>query len=173
MTVNVWRLPRGGLLECWGLRRLHGVGAAPSSDDDGYTVTVTLRRVTLRRLRSDVHIVTPRPCIISSITTARYHSTGPPAQFFTHSHARAHVQNVLTHPLTQQEHGRGAILEPLGRKVCDVECAQGLLVGGRTVCQGSLGGGKGPKCRGDFSAFFFSILFYSPGTQSEDLLVLF
>ncbi|CAM9756414.1 unnamed protein product, partial [Ectocarpus fasciculatus] len=47
-----------------------------------------------------------------------------------------------------QEHGRGAILDPLGCKVCHVECAAGVLVGGRTVCPGSLGGGKGPKCRG-------------------------
>eukprot|EP00904_Undaria_pinnatifida_P012606 jgi/Undpi1/8476/HiC_scaffold_25.g10943.m1 len=69
----------------------------------------------------------------------------------------AHGDGILTWPdggkfigkyVAGKEHGRGAILEPLGRKVCDVECAEGLLVGGRTVCQGSLGGGKGPKCRG-------------------------
>lgn len=52
----------------------------------------------------------------------------------------------------RQEHGRGAILDPKGCKVCDVECAAGLLVGGRTVCPGSLGGGKGPKCRGASSS---------------------
>lgn len=52
-------------------------------------------------------------------------------------------------PWRRQEHGRGAILDPLGCKVCDVECAAGVLVGGRTVCPGSLGGGKGPKCRGE------------------------
>ncbi|CAM9462870.1 unnamed protein product [Ectocarpus sp. 4 AP-2014] len=69
----------------------------------------------------------------------------------------AHGDGMLTWPdggkfigkyVMGKEHGRGAILDPLGCKVCDVECAGGVLVGGRTVCPGSLGGGKGPKCRG-------------------------
>ncbi|CAM9502234.1 unnamed protein product, partial [Scytosiphon promiscuus] len=69
----------------------------------------------------------------------------------------AHGDGILTWPdggkfigkyVHGKEHGRGAILDPLGCKVCDVECAAGVLVGGRTVCPGSLGGGKGPKCRG-------------------------
>eukprot|EP00752_Nemacystus_decipiens_P009592 g8570.t1 len=69
----------------------------------------------------------------------------------------AHGDGMLTWPdggkfigkyVNGKEHGRGAILDPKGCKVCDVECAAGVLVGGRTVCPGSLGGGKGPKCRG-------------------------
>ena len=51
-----------------------------------------------------------------------------------------------------KEHGRGSIFDPKGCKVCDVECAAGALIGGRTVCPGSLGEGKGPKCRGERGA---------------------
>lgn len=50
-----------------------------------------------------------------------------------------------------KEHGRGVILDQAGCRVCEVECAAGVLVGGRTVCPGSLGGGKGPKCRGRYT----------------------